>query len=149
MYNPVDYLNSSVWCKLGASSIQGVGVIAIRDIPKGTKITDLTLQDMIDGKRFPYLIIDIKRELPLIKKEIRDLILDRIILQSDHEAIICISPNHEQILQTYMNHSENPNWDGSVTTRDIKAGEEITENFLAIVPNMHQVSKDHMPFLFK
>lgn len=148
MINPVEYLNTTVWCKVGASPIQGVGVFAIRDIPKGTTITDLSLQNVIDGKRIPFLVIRLDM-LPKILPEIKNLILDRILLQKDHEAIICISPNHDQILQTFMNHSEDANCDGSVTLRDIKAGEEVTESFFHIVPEMHQVTKDHMPFLFK
>ena len=37
--NVIDYLNSNIWVRL-SNTKYGVGVIALRDIPKNIKITD-------------------------------------------------------------------------------------------------------------
>lgn len=146
MTKVAQYLNNSVWCKVGASKIQGVGVIAIRDIPKGTKISDRSLQDMVDGQRTLLLIMKFE-ELHEIHPAILELILDRVIINNDHDRMLFISPNHDQILQSFMNHSEDPNCTGSIALRDIKAGEEVTESFNSLVKNIHPITKEHMPFL--
>ena len=38
-------LNSSVWATIKPSKLHGVGVFAIRDIPKGTVITENTIDN--------------------------------------------------------------------------------------------------------
>jgi hypothetical protein len=48
-----------------------------------------------------------------------------------------------------MNHSEDANSDGEFALRDIKKGEEVTENFKKLVDQMHYASQDHMKFLWK
>ena len=40
--NIIDYLDSNIWVRL-TNTKYGVGVIALRDIPKNTKITDYDL----------------------------------------------------------------------------------------------------------
>jgi len=41
-----NYLNSTVWATLRPSTIQGVGVFAIRDILKGTDLSDFGTADL-------------------------------------------------------------------------------------------------------
>ena len=67
-------LKNDIYCRLGVSSIQGVGVIAIRDIPINTN------PFKIAGKKYPdYHIIEISKEdikpLPL---PVRNLLTDFI-----------------------------------------------------------------------
>lgn len=45
-----------------------------------------------------------------------------------------------------MNHSNNPNSNGWQAIRDIKDGEEITEDYRH--PDMKEISKKHFKFLF-
>ena len=40
MTDIINRINSEVWATLASSTIHGVGVFAIRDIPKGTKLAD-------------------------------------------------------------------------------------------------------------
>ena len=143
----VQYLNESVWCKLGVSTIQGVGVIAIRDIPKGTVLTDYSLKSVFEETRGEVYVFTLDEVMSIIP-EVRSLILDRVIIPEGVEKIVFISPNKEQVLQSFMNHSYEPNSDGKVALKDIKKGEEVTENFTTLVKSkLHNLTKQHMSFL--
>lgn len=141
--NPVEYLNGSVWAKLAPSSLGGVGVFAIRDIPKGVPITDNSRNDMI--KPFVYQMKE--HDFKKLIKPIRDLILDKTILPN-LVMFQFISPNSECFLQDFCNHSDNPNVssDGFIALRDIKEGEEILEDytkFLVQGGGAHALTKNH------
>lgn len=139
------YLNSTVWCQLAPSPIEGVGVFAIRDIPKGTKITDYTYADLEE----PIEPFRMKlEEFKLIAPEIQELILDRMMFGRNQKNLVFISPNHDQVLQTFMNHSEEPNVKELVALRDIKKGEEITLNQREVIGEPHELTKKHMHFLW-
>lgn len=118
----VHYINNTVWATLKPSKINGIGVFAIRDIPKGTRITDYSVHNIRDIKIFTLK----EEEFEKIHTEIRELILDRAVFGS---PMVFYSPNYEQTLQSFMNHSEDNNSDGEIAIRDIKQGEEITENY--------------------
>jgi len=120
----VEYLNNSVWATLRPSSIQGIGVFAIRDIPKGTKITDHSIHNLN-----PRLITIPIKDFDLILPEIRSIILDRNLFQEWQRVFSFYSPNSEQTLQSFCNHSTEPNSEEMLATRDIKQGEEITEDY--------------------
>jgi SET domain-containing protein len=132
----VDYINSTVWCKLAPSKIHGVGVFAIRDIIKGTDLTDVTRLILVEPKVYRLA----EPEFMLIEKPIRDLILDKSIFK-EGEDFSFISPNAECYLQDFCNHSEEPNVDKWFETiRDIKEGEEILEDFREFTSNPHKLN---------
>lgn len=131
----VDYLNESVWCKVAVSPIEGVGVFAIRDIPKDTKISDY------EGNIVSFTLTE--EEFGQLLPEVRDLILDRTFFVEDM-PLTFMSPNSVQVLQAYMNHSDTPNSDGWNTLRDIKKGEEITEDYRKFTKKPHSMMKDLM-----
>lgn len=136
----IEYLNQTVWCRLGPSLVHGIGVIAIRDIPKGTRLTDYTIRDYLQGKPPRHFQIE-AWQFNFIKSEIKNLILDRMV-HTKGNPIIFISPNSDQILRGFMNHAEYPNSDGETALRDIAKGEEVTENYVSIVSGeIHEVSK--------
>jgi SET domain-containing protein len=142
----VDYINSTVWATLGKSPIHNIGVFAIRDIPKGTKITDnhsYTVTHIIN-KITP-------EELHSIYPEVRALILDRVAYRKEnHRELTFYSPNCDALLQSWMNHSYKPNTTGTVTLRNIKKGEELTENYRSLAENrLHPVSLKHFHFLHR
>ena len=139
------YLNNTVWCQLAPSKIEGVGVFAIRDIPKGVKITDYTYADLEEPREQIRMKMD---EFKLIAPEIRELILDRMMFGRNQKNFVFISPNHDQVLQTFMNHSDEPNVKDLVTLRDIKKGEEITLNQREVIGEPHELTKKHMHFLW-
>lgn len=143
MNDVVDYLNKSVWCRLAASPVHGVGVFAIRDIPEGTRLTDYNYSNIEDG--IPFLTMSVADFIMLLP-EIRSLILDRMLFE-EGKHLKFVSPNHDQCLQSFMNHSDTPNSDGWYALRDIACGEEVTEDFRPLTKKMHPISLNHHPYL--
>lgn len=114
----IEELNNMVWCSLAPSPIHGIGVFAIRDIPKGTLIGCRRM-----GKQW------FSGNLDVLIPEIRTIVLQRWPLAEKGEPFVC--PNDDARLLSFMNHSSNPNYDKYTDTvlRDIDKGEEITENY--------------------
>ena len=88
-------------------------------------------------------------ELNEVDPEIRKLILDRTkYSMNDSNGLRFYSPNCDAILQSWMNHSNNPNTTGTKTLRDIKKGEELTENYNTLGEGeIHPISLKHFGFL--
>lgn len=118
---PIDFLNVTVKVKLAPSPIHGVGVFAIRDIPKQTKL-------FADRSPHPYRISP--GNLGKLFPQVRELLTQRWpgIVQGKGFAY----PDFH--IQGYMNHSDDPNYDAhlDLSLRDIEAGEEITEDYRQI-----------------
>ncbi len=125
----VNYLNSTVYCRLAASAIHNVGVFAIRDIKEGQKLTDYR------GGEFPCFYLT-EEEFRLLHREIQDLIQQQTIFEKG-ELLRFDSPNSHQILEVFMNHSAQPNSDGQVALCNIKKGEEITKNYHTFLNTTH------------
>ena len=141
----IDYLNSTVWATLRPSPIQGIGVFAIRNIPKGTEITD----HMIYGEEHMHNQLT-PEEMDALIPAIRKLILDRTYFKESSEVLEFYSPNLTASLQSWMNHSYTPNTTGTHALRDIAEGEELTEDYRTLIPgHPHPISKKHMKFLMK
>ena len=145
--NDVEYLNSSVFCRIGPSAVHGVGVIAIRDIPSGTLLTDYSVHNIKEIRQLCVSEKDFDKILP----EIRRLILDRCLFLSFQKKFFFYSPNHDACLTSFMNHSADPNSDGRYALRDIKSGEEVTENYKKIASSymgeetkLHRFIKKHL-----
>lgn len=94
---------------LGVSNVEGIGVFATHDIPKGTKVIFIT-----------------NKKLKI--KDIPKPFLKYVVYINDEE---CLGPNQFDRMGVlwYINHSDDPNvieLDGFiVAARDIKEGEEI------------------------
>ena len=123
--NPLEldqFLNSTVWCTIAPSSVHGVGVFAIRDIPKGQKLNCQNLSRMGILRIIPS---EFEKLLPEIKK----MITQRwpIVTTTGYFQ----SPNDDAHLLSFMNHSEIPNYDkiNDTALKDIKKGEEIFEDY--------------------
>lgn len=114
----VNLLNSLIKVRIAPSKIHGVGVFAIRDIAIGQKME-------ID--RFPQLYNLPYSFVLKLFQEVRDILLERYPGITVGEKFIY--PDCR--FQAYMNHSDDPNYDNKTDTvlRNIKAGEEITENY--------------------
>lgn len=120
----IDHLNTSVKCKLAPSSIHGIGVFAIRAIQKGEKLYCLPqMQGELRWYNVPF------GSFGKLFPEVRELILQR--WPSVVNGSLFLSPNDMMWMVTFMNHSEGPNYDVDTDTalRDIKNGEEVTENY--------------------
>ena len=118
-------LNESVWCRLSPSKIHGVGVFALRDIPKGTPILKGVRASMYRfGTNPTYYITE--KHVKLLHPAIWELITDR---NPNPFYIGFNSPNADQCLMSFMNHSDNPNFGLSSTLIDINEGEELLEDY--------------------
>ncbi len=114
-------LNHYVRTKLAPSQIDGVGVFALRDIKKSeplftdivTKLYNLPYSDF--DKLRPEVAENLLQSFPLIVKG------------SAFAYPITRT-------QAFLNHSDVPNYDAGIdmALRDIKAGEEITEDYRKI-----------------
>lgn len=117
----IDYLNSMVKVQLKPSLIQGVGLFALRDLPKDTLLgTHL-------APRFYRLT---KGNLGKLFPEVRQLLLERWPGMLRGEGFAW----PDVYLQGYINHSSDSNYAAAtdLTLRDIKAGEEITQDYRSI-----------------
>lgn len=132
-------LNKEVWATIKPSNIHGIGVFAIRDIPKGTKITTNTLET----ENIDLFLPITEEEFNNIIPEIQEIILDRMLYKENQFEFV-INPNAEIIIQSFMNHSSNPNTDGRITLSDIKKGEELTEDYTQYLQDGHKLTKKHI-----
>lgn len=140
----MEYLNETVWATLGVSKIHGIGVIAIRDIPKGTAYTDYNMLEAAPKNAF---MMD-RKSIDGLLPEIRKVVLDQTYYSKSHESFLVPSPNDVQCLQCFMNHSDDANTDGKTTLRDIKKGEELTENYRDLYPDgLSDITIDNSGFL--
>jgi SET domain-containing protein len=116
---------SNVYCRLRPSKY-GIGVFAIRDIPKGTN----PFVGCYSGDFIPVGPEEIENQPESIKEMIKDF----CPLQEGKYWIIEKGLNAIDI-SFYLNHSENPNMIATeegewfVAKRDIKAGEELTVDY--------------------
>jgi len=118
-------LNSTVKCKLAPSKIEGIGVVAIYDIKAGDKC-------YISPRMIPQFYNIPFGSLNKLFPEIKELVLAR--WASVVNGSIFCSPNDDQHLLMFVNHSREPNYDvvSDTALKDIRAGEEILENYTAM-----------------
>ena len=115
------HLETEVYCRLGVSPIHGIGVFAIRDIPKGTQ----PLVSLLKIKEFSFSKKVIKKLPSSVQKEVRMF----CYYNKDEYLIPSIGLNAMN-MAFYMNHSKNPNIkylknNTLLSLRKIKAGEEL------------------------
>lgn len=134
----VEHLNKTVNCTLKPSPIHGVGVFAIRDIPQGTCIAE-------ESPEIECVILS-EDEFSRLMPEVQHEVLEHTVF-IEGEPIAFISPNSACNFRSYLNHSDEPNTDGRYALRDIKKGEELTEDFKTMGP-VHPMTKQHMKFVW-
>lgn len=120
-------LNRGVKIRIAPSKVHGVGVFAMRDIRAGEALWADAYPELYD---LPY------ERFGELREDVRQLLLERwpnIVNGSKF-----LYPDSR--LMAYMNHSDTPNYDSinDFVLLDIKAGEEITEDYKKI-PNYAQV----------
>jgi SET domain-containing protein len=127
----IDELNEYVKTYLAPSDIDGVGVFALRDIPKDQKL----YCDMAP-KIYTLSYANLSKLFPAVKK----LILSQWPLIAKGSAFAYPTTR----VVAYMNHSDDPNYDAinDVVLKDIKEGEEITEDYRKL-----ELNKRLFPFI--
>lgn len=118
---------SKVYCRIKPSEIHkgGVGVFAIKDIPKGVNPFNNSFMAQ-------EAIIVNKNKIKDLGPEILSLLHDQHPTSEQDKQIISNFPN-QPIWSNYINYSNNPNielmtngeW---LTLREIKTGEELLED---------------------
>jgi SET domain-containing protein len=96
----IQHLEQEVFCKLGISPIHGIGVFAIRAIPKGIN----PLKSYIGNRE-----IDVtKKEIKNLPKGVRNQI-DMFCFYDRKKVSIPVNGLNSFDLAVYLNHSKQPN----------------------------------------
>ncbi len=121
-------ISKEIKCNLGLSNIHGIGVFAIRDIKKGEHLFPVSERTI---------------EIKDLDEKAMKVVLNRNVIYTTFSTVE--HPNLEVNYTAFMNHSDNPNSDGSFALVSIKEGEEITESYRH--ENMSDISEKHFTFL--
>lgn len=117
----IKLLNDIVKVRIAPSAIHGVGVVAIRNLKEGEPMELDAIPHQFD---IPY------KKLGDLHKEVREIILCYwpTIVSGSHFLYPITR------MQAFLNHSDFPNYDAKTDKmlRDVKKGEEITENYREI-----------------
>ena len=117
----------NTYCRLQRSRIDGIGVFAIRDIPKGAH--------PFQSARNPKWIRFEKHELKNLDIEIKKMVEDFYSIEEDTSVYIPECGLDNMDISFFLNHSKTPNIetnDGGLpfkTKRRIKKGEELTSSY--------------------
>ena len=121
----LENLKKDVYCRIGVSRIQGVGVVAVRNIPKNV--------NPFKGSRDYKLISFTQAELKNLDPEVNRMVSD-FFAQEDETILIPDHGLNSIDVSFFMNHSSHPNVkvgedQNFYTTREIEKGEELTTDY--------------------
>ena len=116
-------LLEQTYCRLRASTLEGVGVFAIREIPPGIN----PFEGMHDEEWLTFTMDELNDLHPEIKKMIDDF----FVIEKDGTVRIPASGLNGMDTSFYVNNSDHPNLETKegflfMTTRTIQPGEELT-----------------------
>ena len=120
------YLKNS-YCRFAPSKLHGVGVFAIRDIPKGVDM----FKGQINQRWYRFKTSELKNLDSAILKMVKDF----FVTEQDNYIYIPATGLNSMDISFYLNHSKQPNVitndDGFtfISKRKIKKGEELTTNY--------------------
>lgn len=123
----IKLLNRIVCVRIAPSEIHGVGVVAIRDIKKG---------EILELDAIPHQFDIPFKKLGELHKEIREIVLGHFpLIASGSHFLYPVTK-----MTAFLNHSETPNYDAvnDKALRDIKKGEELTEDY-RLIENFEKV----------
>jgi SET domain-containing protein len=129
-----------VYCRVQPSALHGVGVFAIRRIPKGINPFEMP----IPPKLVKLTDTDIRPLAPGVKQMIRQF----AVKQDGHYVLSTLGFNLLE-LEYFVNHSNNPNllFDDDQgcyrTARPIACGEELTGDYNHYAPSMPAIKYRH------
>lgn len=120
-----EHLQQEVYCRLGVSPLHGIGVFALRAIPKGIN----PLKSWLNNKEIKFTHDEIKTLPKSVQKQIK------LFCYYDKKAFeIPVMGMNTMDMAIFLNHSKKPNLkmkkDGTfITLRSIKMGEEVTMDY--------------------
>jgi SET domain-containing protein len=123
-------LANNTWCMIKPSPLHGIGVFAIRDIPKGCN----TLFSTGVGQ---WITVP-KKEVETLPQHSQDLIENYCLYDEDNYFIADYGFKVMDLVN-FLNHSDTPNiasqneGETFVALRDIACGEELLVDYGAIV----------------
>ena len=117
----LEHLQKEIYCRLGISKVHGIGVFAIRSIPKGVK----PLVSLIKIKEFDFSKKEVKKLPSSVRKE-----MDTFCYYDSKKYLVPSIGLNSMNMAFYMNHSKTPNVkylkNGEIISlKRIKAGEEL------------------------
>jgi len=130
--NAYNYISKNIFVKLKPSKVDGVGVFAIRDIPKNTFLFETWNGD---SGYFPIKEKELQKLPKDLYNHIKDIFLYSPDFPNDTNTYIQLTNGCHWIYTTpyyFVNSDINKsNIDKTTfkTTRDIKRGEEILSNY--------------------
>jgi len=119
------HLTTEVYCRIGVSPLHGVGVFALRAIPRGLDPLPSWLENA--GVQFTH------QELKLLPRAVKKQIKTFCYYDEDGFIIPSIGMNSFD-MSIYLNHSKTPNVKMKksgkfVTLRAVRSGEELTMDY--------------------
>ncbi len=127
----INDLENNIYCRIQRSPIHGVGVFAIKNIPKG--VNPFVTYGDVDVIPVPEKEIMENKKIP---DAVKEMVKAFYVIQNG--AIYCDARSLNEINITYfLNHSNAPNLDVEdvneeslfTAKRDIAAGEELTSDY--------------------
>ena len=120
-----DHLRQDVYCHLGVSKVHGIGVFAVRPIPKGIE----PLRSLVKFDDIKFTHEEIKTLAPGVRREIEMF----CYYDEQHVHVPRIGLNAAN-MSVYLNHSKTPNVEFKqngelVSLRAIKKGEELLMDY--------------------
>ena len=128
----LNYLKNEIYVTVGISDIHGVGLIAVKDIPKDTNIL-IPPPDGVVNRRFEI-------DKSILKKELRGGVYNLIKGWGGHDDLVDLGfiEDFKWHYPLYVNHSDEPNGyysrnygnkNALITKVEIKEGEELTVDY--------------------
>ncbi len=121
----MNHLANEVYCHLGISPVHGIGVFAVRPIPKGTN----PLRSRVKHREISFTHAELKSLPRGVRKQI-----NMFCYYDDDEVLVSTMGLNTMDFAVYLNHSKTPNIrfnkDGSCEVlRNIKTGEELMMDY--------------------
>ena len=121
----MNHLANEVYCRLGVSPVHGIGVFAVRPIPKGTN----PLRSLVKQREIAFSHDELKKLPRGVRKQI-----DMFCYYDKDEVLVSTMGLNTMNFAVYLNHTKNPNVrlnkDGSFEAlRDIKTDEELMMDY--------------------